>query len=89
MRDAALYHPVAEEEAAADPVARGKSAADVAADHSAVIIATNATKKLKSVGRAYAAYFRRRAQAGGDPAGGEDDDAEVDPSVGRSAMGTG
>jgi tetratricopeptide (TPR) repeat protein len=72
MPDRPLYHPMPVEEAASDPVLRGvKSSEEEAADKSAVAIAANATKKLKAVGRAYAAYFRRRAQAGGDITGGE------------------
>ena len=69
---APLHHPLPPEETASDPVIRReKTAEEEAADNSAVLIAANATKKLKSVGRAYAAYFRRRAHAGGDVTGGE------------------
>ena len=81
-----LHHPLPPEETASDPVIRReKTAEEEAADVSAVRIAANATKKVKSVGCAYAAYFRRRAHAEGDVAGGEtrvpdaEEPAGVDP----------
>ena len=81
-----LHHPLPPEETASDPVIRReKTAEEEAADVSAVRVAANATKKVKSVGRAYAAYFRRRAHAEGDVSGGEtrvpdaEEPAGVDP----------
>lgn len=74
LPESKLYHPLPEEEATTDPVQRGKkSKEEEEKEQSAVAIAAHATKKLKAVGRAYAAYFRRRAHAGGDVTGGEGD----------------
>ena len=85
---APLHHPLPPEETTSDPVIRRKKTAEEeAADTSAVLIAANATKKLKSVGRAYAAYFRRRAHAGGDVAGGETRVPDAEETTGADPDG--
>ena len=73
LPDDPLRHPAPPGEAEADPVVRRKKTrAEETAERAAVQIAANVTNKIKTVGRAYAAYFRRRAQAGGgDVTGGE------------------
>ena len=83
-------HPPPPEELGADPVTRrtvslaeGAALAESAAEADARAVAANAAKRLQTVGRTYAAYFRMRAVAGGDVRGGEG--ADVDAAAAAAA----
>ena len=83
-------HPPPPEELGADPVTRrtvslaeGAALAESAAEADARAVAANAARRLQTVGRTYAAYFRMRAVAGGDVRGGEG--ADVDAAAAAAA----
>ena len=76
-------HPPPPEERDADPVTRrtvsvaGLSSEESAAEADAKTVAANAARRLQTVGRTYAAYFRARAVAQGDVKGGEGADVDA------------
>ena len=79
LPDVPASHAPPPEEIKADPVTRRvstfrESKADIAAETSAAEVAANAARKLQTVGRTYAAYFRMRAIAKGDKTGEEEEE---------------
>ena len=91
------FFPPPPEERDADPVTRrtvsaagGPSIEESAAEADAKAVAANAARRLRTVGRTYAAYFRARANAGGDVKGGEgaDFDAEAAAAAADAADAT-
>lgn len=81
--NARAAHPPPPEERDADPVTRrtvsvaGPSSEESAAEADAKAVAANAARRLQTVGRTYAAYFRARAVAEGDVKGGEGADVDA------------
>ena len=89
LPDKPQFYEIPEEERLHDPVTSKfyKTDEEIEYDKRMEVVHTAAGKKMRNVGRAYAAYFRRRAEdGGGDVTGGEavDGEEEEEPTPTRS-----